>query len=1029
MERKEIDGFARIGNQKTFYREDLLEEKIPADLPEIYLPVKDHLSGATFKPKERMNTAEELNDELIRQRGEHSKYLLNLAPSIESRRLRINIEEFNWRIQEDTDLLNFSATLTGSGKWHKVSIPHFGPPLGQAVTIYHTTVNISAEMLDIGAIFICFKSVDYIAEVFVNEYPVGSHEGFFAPFEFDITQVAREGRNHLLVLVKNDFIARGNPDDNGEVHCGDKIYGATNLGYDDSVLGWHHGPPAMGIYQDVYLEARSVIHIRDIFVRPLPDGKKAEAWIEISNARSQETDITLDLSLYGQNFKETIFENQIFTPETYIVAGSGDLAKPEHNQQVRLKMEKGINYLKVPLDIPEPRLWNPDTPWLYQLQVKVLDTLGSCLDAMARQFGMRVFSMDTVSGIKGKLYLNGNEIRLRGANTMGHLQQCVFRKNWDQLIDDILLAKIAHMNFLRFTQRPVQPEIYEFCDKLGLMTQTDLPVFGVLRRNKVAEAIKQAGEMERLVRNHPCNIMVTYINERFPNGEGKPHRHLNNPSEYKKFFEAADQVILLENPDRIIKAGDGDYDPPSPGLPDSHCYNGWYNGHGLPLGKLIKGYWQRIKPDWYFGCGEFGAEGLDPINLMEKYYPRDWLPVPGDDEKCWTPGEISKCQTYDFHFMWFDTPDTIENWIEASQAHQEWVIKYMTEAFRRDSRMVSFAVHLFIDAWPAGWMKSIMDVDRQPKKAFFAYRDALEPLMVSIRTDKSKFYSGETMRLEAWISNDLNTVPESVWMNYQFEQNGRVLFSNKVLAKIPSNSSQFQGYIDWSAPLVAERTLYTLRIGIFNDQKVSLHQNSLVVEVFPREKQNPQKKKVFVVAKQGGEASALADEAEWLLTENLDEADVMIAEAFEDFNSQSEQYLKWVSAGKIALFLKLVPGQYELAGTMVTVKGCTMGSYFFVSRGTGHPLVKDFKPKDFFCWYNSRNDIISPIIEATFQAEGWNTILSTGNTVWNKGSESAMAVSELSLGEGLLRICQLNLSGRIRHNPTAALFLEKLMNI
>ena len=41
----------------------------------------------------------------------------------------------------------------------------------------------------------------------------------------------------------------------------------------------------------------------------------------------------------------------------------------------------------------------------------------------------------------------------------------------------------------------------------------------------------------------------------------------------------------------------------------------------------------------------------------------------------------------------------------------------MTEAFRRDDRMNTFAIHLFIDAFPAGWMKTIMDVERHPKPA------------------------------------------------------------------------------------------------------------------------------------------------------------------------------------------------------------------------------------------------------------------------------------------------------------------------
>ena len=124
---------------------------------------------------------------------------------------------------------------------------------------------------------------------------------------------------------------------------------------------------------------------------------------------------------------------------------------------------------------------------------------------------------------------------------MGAFQQCVIRKDWQQLIDDILLAKITHMNYIRLTQTPVQPEIYDYCDRLGLMLQTDLPLFGNVKRNQFCEVVRQAEEMERLVRSHPSNIMVTYINEPFPNASGNPQRNLTR-EEMTRLFEAADMV-------------------------------------------------------------------------------------------------------------------------------------------------------------------------------------------------------------------------------------------------------------------------------------------------------------------------------------------------------------------------------------------------------------------------------------------------------------------------------------------------------
>ena len=382
-----------------------------------------------------------------------------------------------------------------------------------------------------------------------------------------------------------------------------------------------------------------------------------------------------------------------------------------------------------------------------------MDESGKVIDTSKRQFGMRSFRQENNKIPKGRMFLNGKEIKLRGSNTMGFEQQDVFQKDFNQLIDDILLAKICNMNYFRLTQRPVQPEVYEYCDRLGLLTQSDLPLFGCLRYNKFAEAIRQVEEMERLVRGYACNIMISYINEPFPNASGKPHRHLTRP-DLQAFFEAADRAVHVLNPDRFIKHIDGDYDPPSDTLPDNHCYCGWYNAHGMELGKLYRGFWVPVKRDWSYACGEFGVEGLDFADLMLRRYPKEWLP--GDDESNWSPDSIHGAQTGKFHYMWFDTQKTLEDWASISQKHQAWIVRLFAERFRRDNRMVSFAIHLFIDAFPASWMKTIMDSERKPKPAYFAYRDALEPLTVSIRTDRWKYTSGEKMKFEFWIVNDTN---------------------------------------------------------------------------------------------------------------------------------------------------------------------------------------------------------------------------------------------------------------------------------
>lgn len=1019
------DKFAEIGARKYDTRANLLIVPQPSILPDITLPLT-HCPASAFKAIKPISTQEELIVELAKLRKQYEPFMQNLAPVPANTRKQIPLNDFNWRIEKPEDLSDFGATLRGEGHWEKVSIPHYGPPLGRAVTYYFKEVELTQDDFAKGNLFICFKGVDYKATVFINGRLCGTHEGFFAPFEFEISKVAHPGKNTMLIKVENDNTTTGGKDDQGNSINGDKIYAATGPGYDEPNLGWHHCPAGMGIYQDCFLEARSPLHINDIYVRPKPETSQAEVWIEVNNFKKYPEEAKFSISVYGQNFQETVVKDYEYIPTTTYIPGVGDLAKPTDWEVKKLQMGYGVNYIRIPINMKNFRYWNTETPWLYQVQVKVYDSRGQLTDTWTQQFGMRSFTMDTINMPKGRMYLNGKMIRLRGANTMGHEQQCVIRKNWNQLRDDILLAKLCNMNYLRFTQRPVQSEVYDYCDKLGLLNQADLPLFGSVRRNKFAETVKQVEEMERLVRKHPSTIVVSYINERFPNAEGYSQRSINTADEYYRLFSALDQAVLLSNPDRVIKAGDGDYDPPSPSLPDSHCYNTWYNGHGLGLGQMYKGYWQPVKPGWLYACGEFGSEGLDPLNVMQKYYPKEWLPLNKQDEKNWNANRISMSQTHRFHYMWYNTQHTLNDWIDASQNYQAWATKFVSESFRRDPRMVSFAIHLFIDAWPGGWMKAIMDVDRQPKKAYFAYRNALEPLMVSLRSDRSHFFAGEETAIEVWICNDLNIAPAGYQLKYQIERNGKVVMANQIAANIPVNSSQFQGYLKFKTPDIAKRTAYTVRIALVNDKGESTYQNEFGFEVFPKSALS--NKNVFILGDQNGKAMQLAQQSAYRVVSSAETADVILIDDFKKYTVAEKQINDLVNLGKTVIFMELPAQQYQVVNTTVTVEKTSMGDYYFVSPATGHPFMNNFKPFDFNLWYNGKEKLIMPILANTISAPGWKPILSSGATNWVADKGAVMAATELRYGKGVFRICEVQLVDRIKYNPTAFIFMNKMLN-
>ncbi len=994
-------------------------------LPEIYFPSKGIDESALFTYKDKVLSKEELYEAMEKEREHYMPFFENYAPKMETTRTRKDITSFDWRVGTKEDKAEFRKVLDGEGQWETVQIPHFGEPLGLATTYYRTEFELSAEEMQKDSLWVCFKAVDYRAFVYINGALVGSHEGIFAPFEFDFTTQAKEGKNTLLVVVENDFIPMGSNSGYRETkYTGDKIYAQTGVGYDEPLMGWHHCPAGMGIWQDVSIEGRSDIFIHDIFVRPT-ETDKAEVWVELFATKVGLRDVTLDISIFGQNFRHTVFEHMKYIPNT-VTDGYTHM----------LKIERGLNYLKIPVEIPDAKIWETTEPWLYQAQIRLYDEKENLLDTGYRQFGMRFFSMDTDCNPKGRFYLNGKRIKFRGVNSQGREQRQAFLKNFDELLDDYLLAKVGNINYLRITQRPVQSEVYDMCDKLGLLVQTDFPAFGSMRRNTITEAIRQAQEMEHLIRSHPCCVVSTYINEPFPNGQNKPHRCMQR-HELEMFFSCADMMIHVMNPDRVIKPIDGDYDPPVHyGLPDYHCYTCWYNGHLIDFGKMYKGYWIPVKEGWNYGCGEFGMEGLDPVSLMKKYYPKEWLPE--NDEDAWTPATIPgdpPPQLGHLHYQFYETPKTMAEWTEASQEYQAEVMNFTTRAYRRNRKMISYAYHLFIDAYPNGWMKAMIDYERTPKKAFWEFRESAAPIMVDLRTDRFRVWSGDNIKLEARVCNDIDEEIKNANLCYQVYMGDKLIQAAKRNVDVAASDVTFAGFIDIDVPETLERTDLKIQLAMIDDNGTNISNYEYKLHVFPKEGGNLGKI-TFV-----GNCESFINQVK----ANFDCEIVDVADADNETSIlvfDSEKYLaaekeiiKLAENGAKVILFTLPEGEIEVADTKVNVIKCPSRPVHFISRDTNHPIVADFGPKDVRHFYNEKEDLITPVIGQTFDAEGFTAILTgakRGPRTYEEPQgkwEKSFAVAEKKVGEGYIRICQIDMQDRITKNPVAHIIFKRLITM
>lgn len=1011
------DFFADIATTRYTAREGSLKIPDPTPVPNRHLPWAEQ--HTTRPVAEKIETPEQMRAALAELRKNYAPFLKELAPPLPQTRDVMELTEFDWRIETEEDRQNFQDSLNGEGTWERVLIPHYGPPLGKTATLYRCTFDLPEQAAERPTLHWHFGGIDYRCQIYLNARCIGTHEGFFDEFKLDATQAIRSGLNVLLIRVENDFTMLGE-NLNNHIIDGDKIYAATGLGYDEPTLGWHHCPAGMGIWNFVRLVGTAEIYIDDLWVRPLPDQQAAEVLIEINNqSKDYEADITPVLSIFGQNFNATVLKNYHHKGSAEFVRGHGDLDHG-HNKESPTRLGCGLNVVSIQIPIEDAKIWTPETPWLYQVQVTLLNNQNNqVLDAAKVQFGMRTFAQDETSTPKGKFYLNGQEIRLRGANTMGHLERCVMQNNPEALQDQILLAKLTNMNFLRMTQRPVHHEIYDCCDRLGMMTQTDLPLFSTIRRNQFSETARQAGCMERHVRRHASSILVSFINEPRPVAASKPHRFLYR-NEMESLFQICANTVRFHNPDRIIKFVDGDYDPPATqGMPDNHVYCGWYIGHGVDLGGIHQGKWLPIKPDWHFGCGEFGAEGLDSYALMQKY-PQHWQPETPDAP--WTPAVIAMAQTWNFHFLWYDAGRTAREWIEASQTFQCWSVDLMTRAYRRMADMNTFAVHLFIDAWPAGWMKAIIDSSCAPKKAWFAYRDALTPLSVSLRSDRTQVFSGETLSIEAWVCNDHPEAFTNHTLAYDLTQNNTVLASGTFPADIPACTPHCQGLIDLAVPDLQERGEITVGLSLIDGDGKAIHSHELTLTVFPTP--DPLSENIHCPQNTPELTSFLHS----LGIEKPSEAgDIILCAGLTPDSELFPQLATRVKEGATVVLLDLPPGDYHLGANRITITTAGMGPRHFVSRASGHPMVEEFEANDFRFWHNQTLGRPAPLLTTTIQADGWNSILLTGDGGWASPWDYRPAAAEKTEGKGCWRICQVHLLETINTNPAANYFTRKLL--
>ncbi|MBL4935528.1 glycoside hydrolase family 2 [Clostridium sp. YIM B02515] len=267
-----------------------------------------------------------------------------------------------------------------------------------------------------------FGAVDWKAEVWINNLKVGEHTGGYYPFTFEITEFIKEGENEVVVSVWD-------PTDTYGQERGKQVLKPKGMFY----------TPVSGIWQTVWIEPVPKNYIKSIKLIPDIDNEELSVEVEVDAA---DGEIHIEASAYEGN-KEIIIDR--------------------HSMGETLKLK-----------ISSPKLWSPDSPFLYDLKIRLIKD-AAVIDEITSYFGMRKFSIgeDNI-GIK-RLLLNNLPLFQNGVLDQGYWPDGLYTTPTDDALKyDVETAKRLGFNMIRKHIKVEPLRWYYHCDKLGIIVWQDM---------------------------------------------------------------------------------------------------------------------------------------------------------------------------------------------------------------------------------------------------------------------------------------------------------------------------------------------------------------------------------------------------------------------------------------------------------------------------------------------------------------------------------------------------------------------------
>lgn len=271
-----------------------------------------------------------------------------------------------------------------------------------------------------------FGAVDWETEVYINGSEAGKHTGGYCPFTFEISDLIHKGENEIIVSVWD-------PTDTFNQERGKQVLKPKGIFYTQ----------VSGIWQTVWMEPVPETFIES--VKMIPDIDNETLKLETS-IKGDLKDLKIEASVYEDNI------------EIFHVTGRADLP--------------------LMLKIASPKLWSPESPFLYNLSIKLIRD-DNLIDFIKSYSGMRKISTKKDDEGNTMVLLNNKPIFESGLLDQGYWPDGLYTAPSDEALRyDIEMAKKMGFNMLRKHIKVEPARWYYYCDLLGMLVWQDMPSGG-----------------------------------------------------------------------------------------------------------------------------------------------------------------------------------------------------------------------------------------------------------------------------------------------------------------------------------------------------------------------------------------------------------------------------------------------------------------------------------------------------------------------------------------------------------------------